>query len=121
MADSSARKLNLESRKTQSKSSTPKAIVLDPDNVPYTFFEKMLFTCCSIVTIVLLTFIVSASISQTNAQHSLSDAQKELVSSQNQNTTIKQEIGELTSSSRMDRIAKQQGLTLNENNIRTIR
>ena len=36
------------------------------------------------------------------------------------NSDLKQEIGELTSSDRLDAFAQKNGLTLNENNIRNV-
>ena len=40
---------------------------------------------------------------------------------QNKNTNLRQEIGELTSANRMNKLAKQYGLQLIESNIRNIR
>lgn len=122
MADSSARSLNLEPKKRiDNNTSTPKKIVLDPKHVPYTRFEKIIVSIGASITLVLIMFMVSVSVSQTSAQHQLANTQQEVAKEQNQNTNLRQEIGQLTSSARMTRIAKQQGLTLQDNNIRTIR
>lgn len=122
MADSSARSLNLEPKKRiDNDTSTPKKIVLDPKHVPYTRFEKILIAIGASITLLLIMFIVSVSVSQTSAQHQLANTQQEVAKEQNQTTNLRQEIGQLTSSARMNRIAKEQGLTLHDNNIRTIR
>ena len=66
-------------------------------------------------------FLVSSSISATSAQHDLTRTQQTVAKEQNKITDLRQEIGELTSTSRLNKIAREKGLTLTNKNIRTIR
>lgn len=121
MADSSARKINYQESVSQGKTQSPKKIVLNPKSVPLNRLEKTLLVLGSLVTLAMMFLLVSGSISSTNAQHKLNDAEHSVASTQNKNTDLRQEIGELTSSTRMNKIAKQDGLRLIESNIRNIR
>lgn len=66
-------------------------------------------------------FLVSSSISATSAQHELTNTQQSVAKEQNRITDLRQEIGELTSTTRLNKIAREKGLTLINKNIRTIR
>lgn len=120
MADSSARKIEYEPRK-QKGSQKRQRIPLDPHKVPYNVLEKTLLAIGSIVTSGMMIFLVSSSISATSAQHELSQTQQTVAKEQNRITDLRQEIGELTSTSRLNKIAREKGLTLINKNIRTIR
>lgn len=120
MADSSARKIEYETRK-QKGSQKRQRITLDPHKVPYNVLEKTLLAIGSIVTLGMMIFLVSSSISATSAQHELSQTQQTVAKEQNRITDLRQEIGELTSTSRLNKIAREKGLTLINKNIRTIR
>lgn len=120
MADSSARKIEYEPRK-QNGSQKRQRITLDPHKVPYNILEKTLLAIGSIVTLGMMIFLVSSSISATAAQHELSQTQQTVAKEQNRITDLRQEIGELTSTSRLNKIAREKGLTLINKNIRTIR
>ena len=69
----------------------------------------------------MMIFLVSSSISATSAQHELTKTQQSVTKEQNRVTDLRQEIGELTSTTRLNKIARQKGLTLINKNIRTIR
>ncbi|WP_297820282.1 cell division protein FtsL [uncultured Lactobacillus sp.] len=121
MADSSARNLNYQQTVQRETEQPEKTIVLNPKSVPWSRLEKTLIAIGSVITLGLMTMLVSASVSSTNAQHTLAKEEQTITSKQNRNTDLRQEIGELTSTSRMNKIAKQQGLRLIESNIRNVR
>ncbi len=124
MADSSVRKLNYETKKVNKAKKAKKqeaVIVLNPKSVPWSGFEKMLITIGMMLTLGLMTALVTISISATSVQHQLANIEQVQTKRQNENDNLRQEIGELTSNSRMSKVAKQQGLSLIESNIRKIR
>lgn len=120
MADSSARKIEFEPNRRE-ESAGRKRIALNPHQVRWTGLERTLVVIGSVITLGMMTFLVSSSISATSAQHQLSDVQQSISNKQNDVTNLNQEIGELTSNTRLKKIARAQGLTLIEKNIRTIR
>lgn len=129
MADSTARKyyqfMNEAITEVEQPKVTPiqrprKKVVLNPKSVPYSRFEKVLLTFGGIVTMALMFVAVTFSISSTNAQRQLQMVNTAVAAKEGHNTDLQQEKGELTSTERMNKIAKQQGLQLIESNIRTI-
>lgn len=120
MADSSARRIEYEPSK-QNGSKKRQRIILDPRKVPYNWVEKTLLIVGSVVTLGMMIFLVSSSISATSAQHELINTQQSVAKEQNRITDLRQEIGELTSTTRLNKIAREKGLTLINKNIRTIR
>ena len=120
MADSSARRIEFEPNR-QVKSEKVSRIVINPRQERWTGLERTLVVIGSAVTLGMMTFLVSSSISATSAQYNLSNVEHSINKKQNEITSLNQEIGELTSNSRLKRIARSKGLTLNDKNIRTIR
>lgn len=120
MADSSARRIEYEPSK-QNGSKKHQRIIFDPHKVPYNFLEKTLLIVGSMITLWMMIFLVSSSISATSAQHELTKTQQSVAKEQNRITDLRQEIGELTSTTRLNKIAREKGLTLINKNIRTIR
>ena len=120
MADSSARKIEFEPNR-QEESVKVRRIAPNPSQVSWTGFERTLVVVGSIITIAMMVFLVSSSISATSAQNNLSNVEKQISSNQNDITNLNQEIGELTSNARLKKIARNNGLTLIDDNIRTIR
>lgn len=121
MADSSARKLNYQQTVQREAEQPQKTIVLNPKSVPLNRLEKTLIVLGSVITLGLMTMLVSASVASTNAQHNLAHVEQTVITKQNHNTDLRQEIGELTSTTRMNKIAKEQGLHFIESNIRNVR
>lgn len=122
MADSSARKIAFEpNRKSEIGEEKRAKIVLNPHKVPLSKFEKTLLFAGSIMTLAMMTFLVSASVSATSAQHELVDVQQSVAKGQNQTTELRQEIGALTSNQQLKKAIHRQGLELIDKNIRTIR
>ena len=120
MADSSARKIEYEPS-SRNGSQRRQRIILDPRKVPYSGIEKALMIIGSVITLGMMIFLVSSSISATSAQHDLTRTQQTVAKEQNKITDLRQEIGELTSTSRLNKIEREKGLTLINKNIRTIR
>lgn len=131
MADSTARSYyqfmneaipevkELPRRRTQTP--TRRKIVTSPKSVPFNRLEKVMLTIGASVAIVMMFVLVAFSISQTSAQRQLQNSNTAVATIKSQNTDLEQEIGELTSTERINKIAKQQGLQLIDSNIRTIR
>lgn len=120
MADSSARRIRFEPNK-QIKSETRQRVALNPRQVRWTGLEKTLVVLGSIITLGMMIFLISSSISATAAQSELSHVQQDIASQKSNVSDLQQEIGQLTSTTRLNKIAHEKGLTLIEKNIRTIR
>lgn len=121
MADSSARNLNYQQVQEQEAERSGKKIVLNPKKIPLSKLEKTLLILGAIITMALMVAIVSTSVKQTYAQHRLANIEQSVISKQNKNVDLGQEIGNLSSTTRMNKIAKEKGLSLIESNIRNIR
>lgn len=88
--------------------------------LPVSKFEKCLLTVCGLVLAVMMVCVVSSKIAMTNAQHQLQSVNSRVTTVQNHNTSAQQEINELQSRSRLDKIAKKQGLSLDNARIRNV-
>ncbi|MGP4116573.1 cell division protein FtsL [Levilactobacillus zymae] len=88
--------------------------------LPVSKFEKCLVTACGLVLAVLMVCVVSAKIAMSNAQRDLQTVNQTTATYQNRNTNAQQEINELQSRSRLDKIAQKQGLSLENARIRTV-
>ena len=120
MAGNTVRKYNYEPQQEERERQRPR-IVVDPQKVPYSPFEKVLVAAGVIVAVALITVNVSASVSATSVQRQLSNIETAITKQRNVTTNLQREIGELSSNSRLNKIAAKEGLKLRENNIRTIR
>lgn len=120
MADSSARRIEFEPNR-QTESVKRRRIVPDPRQVRWTGLERTLVVVGSVITLGMMIFSISSSISASSAQHTLSNVEQSISTKQNDITNLNLEIGELTSNSRLKKIARAKGLTLIDKNIRTIR
>lgn len=109
----------------------PKKVVSTPDQVVtkkvrvsqrlnLSVLEKLLIVCGSALLTVLMLVVVSSKIALSNSQHQLQHLDSQTVNVRNDNTNLKQQIGELQSSSRLDKIAKQSGMSLSNHNIRNV-
>lgn len=83
-------------------------------------FEKVLFAVGALVCVAMMIFVVSAKIALTNAQHELQQVDDRISTVHSQNTNYKQQIGELQSSNRLEKIAKDSGMSLSNANIRNV-
>ncbi|WP_057879415.1 MULTISPECIES: cell division protein FtsL [Levilactobacillus] len=88
--------------------------------LPFSKFEKCLMTVCGLVLALLMVSVVSTKIAMSNTVHDLQSINNSVTTYQNRNTNAQQEINELQSRSRLDKIAKKQGLTLENDRIRNV-
>ncbi|KRN97560.1 hypothetical protein IV54_GL001329 [Levilactobacillus paucivorans] len=77
-------------------------------------------TVCGLVLALLMVSVVSTKIAMSNTVHDLQSINNSVTTYQNRNTNAQQEINELQSRSRLDKIAKKQGLTLENDRIRNV-
>lgn len=83
-------------------------------------FEKLLIVCGSAVLTVLMLVVVSSKIALSNSQHELQHLDNQVVTVRTSNTNLKQQIGELQNSTRLDKIAHKSGMSLSNANIRNV-
>ncbi|MFD1124921.1 cell division protein FtsL [Lentilactobacillus raoultii] len=83
-------------------------------------FEKVLIIGGSILLTGLMLMVVSSKIALSNSQHELQHLDTRISNIHNDNTNLKQQIGELQSSSRLQKIAKENGMSLSNGNIRNV-
>jgi len=88
--------------------------------VPFSNFEKMLFVSFSLMVFCLALALVSTNIAVGDAQTQLKAVQTKITKVQANNTSASQQISELSSRTRLNKIAKKYGLTLNNGNIRNV-
>ncbi|WP_048000031.1 cell division protein FtsL [Lactiplantibacillus herbarum] len=88
--------------------------------VPFSPFEKCLCVGFSLVVFSLAIMLVSTNINIGNSQSQLQTVQAKITKVQASNTSAGQQISELSSRSRLNKIAKQYGLSLNNGNIRNV-
>lgn len=82
--------------------------------------EKMTLAIIGIAFFGMLVGLLTTKIAVVNAQRDLQTTTQTMTQVHARNSDLKQEIGELTSSDRLDAFAQKNGLTLNENNIRNV-
>jgi len=88
--------------------------------VPFSKFEKALCVSFSLVVFALAIALVSSNIAIGNAQSTLQAVQAKVTKVQASNTSATQQISELSSRSRLNKVAKKSGLSLNNGNIRNV-
>lgn len=82
--------------------------------------EKTTLAIIGIAFFGMLVGLLTTKIAVVNAQRDLQTTSRSMTQVHARNSDLKQEIGELTSSDRLDAFAQKNGLTLNENNIRNV-
>lgn len=94
--------------------------VVTARQLPLSKFEKFLITICGIILIGLMLTVVSGKIGLSNVQHNLETTQAKSTALSSKNTIMKQEINQLSDQSRLEKIAKKAGLSLNSESIRNV-
>lgn len=89
-------------------------------HVPMSRLEMTVLTVASLVVMCLMISVVSSKIALSKAQYNLQNVNQKIASTQNKNVDKKQEVSELSSRSRLMEVAKEVGLTMNEQNIRNV-
>ncbi|BDZ31168.1 cell division protein FtsL [Lactiplantibacillus sp. WILCCON 0030] len=93
---------------------------IQTQRVPFSGFEKVLCVSFSLVVFALAIALVSSNIAIGNAQTQLQTVQAKVTKVQASNTSATQQISELSSRSRLNKVAKKNGLSLNNGNIRNV-
>ncbi|MHA7622101.1 cell division protein FtsL [Pediococcus acidilactici] len=94
--------------------------VVTARQLPLSKFEKFLITFCGFILVGLMLTVVSGKISLSNAQHKLEATQEKTTALSSKNTTMKQEVNQLSDQNRLNKVAKKAGLSLNSENIRNV-
>lgn len=94
--------------------------VVTARQLPLSEFEKFLITFCGFILVGLMLTVVSGKISLSNAQHKLEATQEKTTALSSKNTTMKQEVNQLSDQNRLNKVAKKAGLSLNSENIRNV-
>lgn len=84
------------------------------------FFEKTLIFFGGLVIAFLMILTVSSKISLGDSQQQLQNINSKVVHLNNQNGNLSQEIDELNSGVRLNKVAKKSGLSLNSKTIRNV-
>ncbi|PEG97078.1 cell division protein FtsL [Lactobacillus sp. UMNPBX9] len=115
--EQTARKLNQQPRIVHNNEPEKKYIV---QSSPYRSKMMKLFAGSMAWIGVMTTMVISANVKLTNAQLNLQDTTSKITKIQGSNTNMKQEISELSSKSRLSKIAKDSGLKMNTKNTRNV-
>lgn len=88
--------------------------------VPLSMVERLAIVIGGLVVVALMIALVSAKISVGNSQRHLQSINTEITNFKTHNADLKQEIGTLNSSDRLQQFAQKHGLTFNEQSVRNI-
>lgn len=94
--------------------------VVTARQLPLSKFEKISITICGFILVGLMLTVVSGKIGLSTAQHNLETTQEKATALSSKNTIMEQEINQLSDQSRLNKIAKKAGLSLNSENIRNV-
>ncbi len=97
-----------------------KQVVSKPRRLPFSKFEKCLLTVGGVVLIGMMLMLVSATNGVSTAQQHLQDVNTQITSLENKNTSDRQTINELMNRSRLEKVAKQNGMTLSNSKVRNV-
>lgn len=86
----------------------------------WTLQEKAMIAVCAFVVLVFLIGTVATSVAISSANRNLALIQAKVDNTNNKNSNLKQEINELTSHTRLQKIANEYGLSLSNQNIRNV-
>ncbi|MBA1434359.1 hypothetical protein [Bombilactobacillus bombi] len=107
-------------KKSQPANSVRQAIAINKQAVPFSGLEKGLLICIGLVAVFLMLSLVNLRTSNAQKQRQIQDVSNQTQTIIAQNSTLRQEISELSSSSRLLQIANDHHFTLQPNNIRNI-
>lgn len=83
-------------------------------------YEIAMAAICVVMVVACLIGVVASSVSVNTANRNLAMMQNKVENINNKNSNLKQEINELTSHGRLQKIANKYGLTLTNQNIRNV-
>ncbi|WP_093625630.1 cell division protein FtsL [Limosilactobacillus gorillae] len=88
--------------------------------VPLSTFEKLTIALACVLVIGLTISLVSTKIQTTSRQQVLQTIQQKIATQTSQNTSQRQQIGELTSQDHLKKVAKKYGLTDSNASVRNV-
>ncbi|GBG93951.1 cell division protein FtsL [Ligilactobacillus salitolerans] len=86
----------------------------------YLKIEKTMVVLISAWVSILACLVIASAINLNSSQVHLQKINGQITNMQAKNSNTKQEVGELTSRSRLDAVAKKAGLSMNEQNTRNV-
>lgn len=119
MAQSTARQIMTEPAQ-QRIHKTPEKQQRQIKQSAYLKIEKIMLVLIATWISVLACFVIASAINLNSAQVGLQKVNSQIASVQSKNSNTKQEVGELTSRTRLDAFAKKVGLSMNEQNTRNV-
>lgn len=91
-----------------------------PKHLAISKFETCLMILGTAILMSIMIWVISLKIMISTVQQHLQDVNSRITSIQDKNVNIKQKINELQSRSRLDKIAKKDGLSLSNGKIRNV-
>ncbi|WP_235804311.1 cell division protein FtsL [Latilactobacillus graminis] len=121
MVTNTARQLETPVAPLETQSTIHKhAVISQSKKVAFSAVEKLVASIIGIVFFAMLVSLLTTKIAVVNAQRGLESTTQKMTQVSANNNDLKQEIGELTSSDRLNAFAQKHDLKLNENNIRNV-
>ncbi|KRL04674.1 cell division protein FtsL [Liquorilactobacillus oeni] len=93
---------------------------LQTGRVPFSRLEILGISIASIIVMILMISVISSKITLSKAQYNLQQVSQGIVNLQNKNVDTKQEVSELSSRNRLMQVAQNNGLKMNDQNIRNV-
>lgn len=93
---------------------------ISPSPVRWSKFERILVVTGSLITLGLMISLLSTKISINNQQRHLQDTQTQITKAKSSNTSLQQEIAELTTQSHLKSVAHKYGLSDQNSNVRNV-
>ncbi|MCH4171016.1 MAG: cell division protein FtsL [Lactobacillus sp.] len=123
--DNTARKNFDETQVAVPNQAAPKTVVqVSPSSVdvkvPFSFVERAAIAVGSVLVLCFMIALVSARIALGDSQRTLQTVNSQITNVTSNNNDLKQEIGTLNSSDRLQHFAKTHGLTFNEQAVRNV-
>ena len=121
MVSNAARQLAGEQQPQQApRKKTYQQLKISPSSVRWSKFERSLVAVGSLITLCLMISLLSTKISINNQQRRLQDTQTQITKAKSSNTSLQQEIAELTTQSHLKSAAHKYGLSDKNSNVRNV-
>lgn len=121
MVSNAARQLAGEQQPQQApRKKTYQQPKISPSLVRWSKFERSLVAVGSLITLCLMISLLSTKISINNQQRRLQDTQTQITKAKSSNTSLQQEIAELTTQSHLKSAAHKYGLSDKNSNVRNV-
>lgn len=116
MGPSTAQNLNQE----QPTPEQPQQLPRQETKVHWSLFERLLVVVGGVVTLLLTVSLLSTKNTINNRQHHLQNLQTQISKAKSNNTSLQQEIDDLTSQANLKAAARKYGLSDKNSNVRNI-